>query len=180
MHIFDSETDIDGTLDKCRWKSPMFSHQPLWWQRVGIAWMLGVENTNEETDQFAAKRGILANATGRGKTYKTIATILCSDHGHSNRYSLIIVLSRTRNQWLQEIQRFTISSTDWAIINNFTNLETAILAGKKCFIVSHVKAGQWSKDTDLEGGRAAPDTAASPGSLCIEEKVVPMQAPPNP
>lgn len=96
MHVFDSGAEIDDTLHKCGWKSMMFRHQPLWWQRVGIAWMLGVENTNEDTDQFAAKRGILANATGLGKTYETVGTILCSDHGHSNRYSLIIVPLGTR------------------------------------------------------------------------------------
>jgi len=70
LHVFKSEQGINETLIRGGCNSCQFEEfQPLWWQRVGIAWMMGVEMAQEETSQFARRRGgSVADATGLGKT----------------------------------------------------------------------------------------------------------------
>lgn len=64
-------------------------------------------------------------------------------------HSLFVPLG-AHNQWLQEVKRLATSSTGWAIADSLTELETAILTGKKDCIVIHIEAGQLRKEKDLD------------------------------
>jgi hypothetical protein len=96
-----------------------------------------VENIKEYMDQLAGRY-----TTPLPPTCALITVAAIDFH------SLFVPLG-THNQWLQEVKRLATSSTGWAIADSLTELETAILTGKKDCIVIHIEAGQLRKEKDL-------------------------------